>query len=134
MKRTTDEVRNALVKLTTYDRAAYFYNRLNDPDWFDDLKKLKALVPPRPTSAEPSPPWPAAIYLKKMAAILPLEVAEVASSVRATTLTTRRELMEIALKLPVRMAQRVLRHVEEWDDAAFGGLLLAMLFASVIKP
>ena len=98
---------------------SYFFHKISSPAWVEPLKKNAVFkqIPDliRHENGISSPVWPAAEYLKKMAALVPDEVGKVL--LEAPQTDNQRavgDLAELACALPVTIAVEWTNGVIEW--------------------
>ena len=101
----------------------YLFNKLESPDWLPLLRKrdfFEELPAPEYGEHEGSPtlrypPWPAAIYLKKVASASPKEVAEILLALPDTeNQTVKMSLLEIVALLPNKQYVLLAEKVKKW--------------------
>jgi hypothetical protein len=105
---------------------AYFFDRLENPNWVRDLAKRKFFTnPPDPVPAEEPgsmrfPPWPEGRYLARVAAEAPDAVASVLHNIPASENPAVTELLFKALaNLPDNQITRLGYKAREWVAAPF---------------
>ncbi len=71
-KPTPEEVDRAVALIARREQAAYFFDKLENPEWIVPLRDRRVFAHPPPTEREGSsfwfPPWPAVRWLVRMAA------------------------------------------------------------------
>jgi hypothetical protein len=105
---------------------AYFFDRLENPNWVNGLAKREVFAnPPDPVPAEEPgsvrfPPWPEGRYLARMAAEAPAAVASVLRNIPASENPAVTELLFKALaNLPGDHITRLGYKAREWMAAPF---------------
>jgi hypothetical protein len=99
---TADELDRLAVLSARPEGRAYFFDRLENPNWVRDLAKRKFFAPPDPVPAEEPdsmrfPPWPEGRYLARVAAEAPDAVASVLQNIPASENPAVTELLFKAL-------------------------------------
>ena len=99
---------------------AYFFSKLDTPDWIEPLREAGLFRdPPPPRYVEEDlisfPPWPESEYLARMAPLAPEEVGEAILAIPATeNVWVRRDLALAAAHIPVEMAVPWAKKEAEW--------------------
>ncbi|MEA2328610.1 MAG: hypothetical protein QOE68_3569 [Thermoanaerobaculia bacterium] len=99
-------LKNAIPRtLVTY---RYFFERLESPGWFRELRRKGFFSFPFPGY------WPQAVYLRKVAPMLPQDVLNVMLSVATDGLWTHAEFATAARELPATLMGEWARHEARW--------------------
>ncbi len=129
---TQAEVRDVLLKLQTDDRQAYFFEKLKSAAWLEPLLKegvfAKAPEPIARGDRLYFPPWPAAKYLKNIAAESPDAVASVIAKLSTNNPAVQTDLVEIMLRLPPEHAAKLSGKTGPWiKQRLFSGLPMSLI-------
>lgn len=89
----------------------YFFERLEAPGWFKELRRKHFFEAPFPWY------WPQAVYLRKIVRMLPQDVLNVMLSVRTDGFWTHVELATAARELPLPLMSEWARHEARWIDS-----------------
>jgi hypothetical protein len=123
---TADELDRVAVLCARPEGRAYFFDRLENPNWVRDLAKRKFFAnPPDPVPAEEPgsmrfPPWPEGRYLVRVAAEAPDAVASVLQKIPSSENPAVTELLLKALaNLPDDHITRLEYKAREWVAAPF---------------
>ena len=129
---TQAEVRDLLLKLQTDARQAYFFEKLNNAAWLEPLRKegvfAKAPEPIARGDRLYFPPWPAAKYLKNVAAEDPDAVASVIAKLSTNNPAVQTDLVEIMLRMPPEHAAKLSIKTIPWiKQQVFSGLPMSLI-------
>jgi hypothetical protein len=123
---TADELDRVAVLCARPEGRAYFFDRLENPNWVRELAKRKFFAnPPGPVPAEEPgsvrfPPWPEGRYLVRVAAEAPDAVASVLQKIPSSENPAATELLFKALAhLPDDHITRLGYKAREWVSAPF---------------
>jgi hypothetical protein len=123
---TPKELDRVAVLCARPENRAYFFDRLDNPNWVGPLSERGFFMnPPSPVPAgEPGfvrfPPWPEGRYLARVAARAPEQVASVLASCGVSENPAVTGLLLKALaSLPSQQACRLARKAQEWAAAPF---------------
>ncbi len=110
---TDSEVDSAVsLLLSSPTHAAYFLDRLENPNWIGPLKSRGFFAsPPVPERVEGGviryPIWPASKYLARMAAQAPEEVAEILQNIQTKNPSIFRDILTAANRMPAAIAATI---------------------------
>lgn len=123
---TAEELDRVAVLCAREENRAYFFDRLQNPDWIAPLAKRGFFDDPSgPVPAgEPGyvrfPPWPEGRYLVRMAALAPTQVASILASANISeNPVVTRLFLEAAGSLPHTQLRQISQNVREWVTAPY---------------
>ena len=108
-KPTDSQVNAAVALLCSPNYRAYFFQRLENPNWIIPLKDRGFFADPQATEKVEGggirhPYWPASQYLVRMADIAPTEVADVLAGIETDNSSVLRDIVDAAIKMPAEIA------------------------------
>lgn len=132
---TAKEIDHVAALSVRSENRAYFFERLDNPEWVLPLSSRGFFESPPPPIAAPEPgyvrfpPWPEGRYLARMASSAPENVAGVLATIGSSeNPTVTRLLLEAVVALPESLASSLAEQVRDWitgphadfyaDDAA----------------
>jgi hypothetical protein len=137
---TADELDRVAVLCARPEGRAYFFDRLENPNWVRELAKRKFFAnPPGPVPAEEPgsmrfPPWPEGRYLARVAAEAPDAVASVLQKIPSSENPAVTELLFKALaNLPDDHITRLRYKAREWVSAPFADYFANEAAATAIR-
>jgi hypothetical protein len=103
---------------------AYFFDRLENPNWVDALDKAGFFTPPDPVPAGDGyvrfPPWPEGRYLARVVVLAPAAVSAVLTRLgRLGNPAATRTILEAATALPDEKLEGLARRVVEWVSGPY---------------
>ena len=106
---TQQQIDTAVQRMRSPEFAAYFFSRLENPNWVAVLNENGLfMVPPPPVYVEGGgvsfPHWPASKYLARMAKHVPSEVALIFSKLETDNLSVLRDVLDVAKAMPADIA------------------------------
>lgn len=106
---TQSQIDVAVQRMTSPDFEAYFFRRLENPQWIPPLKTHGFFTgPPSATTSETGetifPHWPASNYLARMSKHAPGAVAEIFSEIKTDNTWVTIDLIEATLAMPAPIA------------------------------
>jgi hypothetical protein len=116
---TAEEIHQVALLAARPEARAYFFDRLENPNWVDALHEAGFFTPPDPVPAGDGyvqfPPWPEGRYLARAAVLAPAAVSAVltALGLQANPAATR-ALLEAATALPDEHLTDLAERVVEW--------------------
>jgi hypothetical protein len=123
---TAEELDRLAVLCARPENRAYFFDRLENPNWVHDLARRGFFAnPPAPVPAEEPgyvrfPPWPEGRYLARVAAEAPAAVVSVLQSIPTSeNSTVARLLFRTLADLPDEHVARLADKAREWVGAPF---------------
>lgn len=123
---TAEELDRVAVLCAREENRAYFFDRLENPNWVAPLAERGFFDnPPPPVPAgEPGyvrfPPWPEGRYLARMAALAPEQVASTIKTIGISeNPTVTRLLLEAAASLPQGHLRQLSQSVRNWITAPY---------------
>lgn len=124
-KPTSQQIETAIQRLRSPEFAAYFFSRLENPQWVEPLKERGLFTsPPPPTQVEGGgvmfPHWPASQYLARMAKYAPTEVASIFANLETDNISVVGDMISASLAMPANEATRLVPPVSR---AAQSGML-----------
>lgn len=117
-----DDVKNALSLLGSPVLRRFFFQQLHNPEWLHPLRNNKVFKSSKPLreSADHYSDWPEALYLKRLVAVNPLEVAAaVVEACESDNPIIRAEAVDIAAELPDEYALDIARQVVAWTKSGY---------------
>jgi hypothetical protein len=137
---TAEELDRLAVLSARPENRAYFFDRLENPNWVRDLAQRGFFAdPPGPVPAEESgymrfPPWPEGRYLARVAAEAPADVASVLQNTPASKNPAVTELLFKALaRLPDDHIARLADKAQEWVAAPFADYFAEEAAAAALR-
>jgi hypothetical protein len=124
MPPTAEQIVQVQTLSTRPENRAYFFDRLENPNWVDALHKAGFFTPPDPVPAGDGyvqfPPWPEGRYLARAAVFAPAAVSAVLTALgRQANPTATRALMEAATALPDEHLAGLAERVVEWVSGPY---------------
>lgn len=123
---TAEQLQKVAALVAKPDSRAYFFDRLENPEWVIPLVEGGFFAdPPDPVAAgEPGyvrfPPWPEGRYLARMATLAPSGVARALSQVAVNdNPAVTQPLLEAAVALPDEQLRELQTNVIRWVGAAY---------------
>jgi hypothetical protein len=108
-KPTDNQVNAAVALLCSPNYRAYFFQRLENPNWIIPLRDRGFFGDPQATEGVEGggvrhPPWPASQYLTRMADVAPNEVADILVRIETDNSSVLTDIVDAAIKMPADIA------------------------------
>ncbi len=132
---TDEQVEQLISLLTKQGYYEYFFYNLKSPHWLKPLKDKGIFSkPPEPvkTGLLRFPPWPASIYLVKIADKEPVHVLEIIKQTKTENFTIHQDFVDAALKMPAGLSKELVSLVPDWIRKPFSGYLLTEKLSELI--
>src|SRR5713101_2542529 len=120
-KPTPDQVARTVALLARRAQTAYFFDRLDNPNWIIPLDQNGLFDHPPDIQVDESgarwsaPPWAQSRYLARMAAVAPTEVLQILHKVGGSTNPlVRSDVVDALIAMPPSSAKALVKLVEEW--------------------
>ena len=125
-KPTPEQVEQAVALLVHAEQCRYFFDRLENPEWLEPLRKKGFFRnPPQPIRNEKEdtirfPPWPEARYLARMAQHKPERVAEIIREMDDTdNANVLGDLVDAMLAMPAKLSAPLVEKVARWAERPY---------------
>ncbi len=120
---TAEDIDRVAALSARSENRAYFFERLDNPEWVVPLSRRGFFKNPPPPIAAPEPgyvrfpPWPEGRYLARMASSAPEDVAGVLATIGSSeNPTVTRLLLEAVVSLPGAKAADLAEQIQDWIE------------------
>lgn len=122
-KPTPEAVSRALALIARLEHRRYFFDKLENPLWLDELRARGLFKSPPPISRDPAngilrvPPWPESGYLSRMAAYEPVLVRDIILEMQETdNWRVHDDLARATLLMPAAIAAHLTTRAISWAE------------------